>query len=283
MRRHFPEAVETTKGHMRRVKSGVRSTKAQKEEAPEVEAAAAELAALRQKHRDVYVEVKDISEMVYTDQTGRFPVVSSQGHKYIMILVEVDGNYIANEAMKSRETSEIVRAYKAIIQKLKRRGITPKKQMLDNEAPEKYLQVIEEEGIEWELVPPNNHQRNVAERGIQTAKGHIIANMLGCDESFPMREWHRLLPQIELTLNMLRASNVRPNVSAHTDVYGVHDYNRMPLGPLGCATQCFVSPEERRRFGAHAVDSWYLEHLLITTGARKCSSRKPRGKGSRIQ
>jgi hypothetical protein len=130
--------------------------------------------------------------------------------------------------------------------------------MLDNEAPRAFLDVIEENGLEWELVPPHNHRRNVAERAIQTAKGHIIANVLGCDPTFPLKEWHRILPQIELTLNMLRPSNVRQTVSAHTYVYGQHDYNRMPLAPLGCATQCFAANTQRLTFGAHSMDSWYI-------------------------
>jgi hypothetical protein len=90
------------------------------------------------------------------------------------------------------------------------------------------------------------------------AKGHIIANFLGCDESFPSREWHRLLPQIEMTLNMLRPANVRPTVSAHTYLYGLHDYNKMPLGPLGCKVQCFVDPDNRRLFGAHSTAGHYI-------------------------
>ena len=32
----------------------------------------------------------------------------------------------------------------------------------------------------------------------------------------------------------------------------------MPLGPLGCKTQCIVSPEERRSFGTHSIESWYI-------------------------
>ena len=258
VKKYYPEAEETPKGHMRRVKSGIRSTKAQLEEPPEVQLAAATLADLRRKHRDVYVQIKDISELIYTDQTGQFPVTSSRGHKYIMVLVEVDGNYIAMEPMKSREASEMIRAYNLIIARLKSRGIKPSKQMLDNEASQKYLDTIESHGITWELVPPTNHRRLIAERAIQTAKGHIIANLMGCDETFPMREWHRLLPQMELTLNMLRASNVRPNISAHSYVHGIHDYNRMPLAPLGCSTQCFVGPENRTSFGEHSIDSWYI-------------------------
>jgi hypothetical protein len=191
VQKHFPESDETAKGHMRRVKSGVRSTKAQVEAPPEIQQAEAHLAELRRKHRDIYVAVQENTEMIHTDQTGKFPVVSSRGHKYIMVLVEIDSNYIAMEPMRSREMAEIIKVYETMMHRLKSAGIQPKKQILDNEAPQAYLDAIEAQGLDW----------------VQTAKGHIIANFLGCDESFPSREWHRLLPQIEMTLNMLRPSN----------------------------------------------------------------------------
>jgi hypothetical protein len=37
--------------------------------------------------------------MIYSDQMGRFPVTSSGGHKYIMVLVEIDSNFISTEPM----------------------------------------------------------------------------------------------------------------------------------------------------------------------------------------
>jgi hypothetical protein len=149
VRKHFPESDETAKGHMRRVKSGVRSTKAQVVEPPEIQQAEAHLAELRRKHRDVYVTVKDHTEMIHTDQTGWFPVVSSRGHKYIMVLVEIDSNYIAMEPMRSRETAEMIKVYETMMERLKSTGIQPKKQILDNETPQAYLDAIEEQGLEW--------------------------------------------------------------------------------------------------------------------------------------
>lgn len=97
--------------------------------------------------------------MVHTDQTGRFPVTSSRGHIYIMVLIDIDRNYIAMEPMKSRETAELIRAYCAIMDKRKSEGIQPKKQILDNEAPQLYKEKIEEYGLEWESVPPTHDQR----------------------------------------------------------------------------------------------------------------------------
>jgi hypothetical protein len=145
--------------------------------------------------------------------------------------------------MKSRETSELIRAYNNIMLRLKTKGIQPKKQMLDNEAPRDYLDTIKEQGLEWELIPPHNHRRNVAKRAIQTAKGHIIVNVMGCDPTFPLKEWHRILPQIEMTLNMLRASNVRPMISAHTYVYRQHDYKSDAIGTIGMCHTMFCGKQ----------------------------------------
>ena len=36
---------------------------------------------------------------VHSVQTGKFPVPSSNGHKYIMVAIELDGNYINAECM----------------------------------------------------------------------------------------------------------------------------------------------------------------------------------------
>jgi hypothetical protein len=42
------------------------------------------------KMHDVYVKTFNAKEAIYTDQTGRFPANSSSGHKYIMVLFEID-------------------------------------------------------------------------------------------------------------------------------------------------------------------------------------------------
>jgi hypothetical protein len=84
-----------------------------------------------------------------------------------MVPVKIDSNYIAMEPMRSRETAEMIKVYDTMMARLKSTGIQPKKQILDNEAPRAYLDAIEEQGLEWELVPPNNHRRCMAERGIQ--------------------------------------------------------------------------------------------------------------------
>jgi hypothetical protein len=50
---------------------------------------------------DIYITTYDTSNTLYTDQTGKFPISSSNGHKYIMVAVELDGNFIDAEPIQS--------------------------------------------------------------------------------------------------------------------------------------------------------------------------------------
>ena len=51
--------------------------------------------------------------------------------------------------------------------------------------------------------------------------------------------------QCEKTLNMLQRSRMNPKMSAHTQLFGEFDYNRIPLAPL--RTKAFVHKRTRQR------------------------------------
>ena len=253
--KHFPESDETQKGHMKQTKQGVRSTKVEDEDAT-----------LHFKpnpgetHKDVYLRVFDATKKsMYTDQTGRFPITSSRGNKYIMVAVEMDGNYIDAEPMRSRTTKDLITAYQAIFGRWKATSvICPNWHVLDNEAPEDLKQAIRENGCRVEITPTDQHRRNAAERGIQTIKGHFISVLAGTSDDFPINQWDELLPQTILTLNLLRQSHIAPNISAYAYHHGSFDYNRMPLAPMGCAVQFHIKPNRRKTWGEHSSDGWYL-------------------------
>jgi hypothetical protein len=75
---------------------------------------------------------------IYTDQTGRFPVVSRTGSKYIMILYDYDSNAILAQPIKDRTAPELLRAFQAMEQELVARGLKPKLLKLDNDATKLY-------------------------------------------------------------------------------------------------------------------------------------------------
>ena len=93
--RHYTETDETPKGHMRQVRQGVRSTKKKLSVAEEKDNSNKNVP-LR-KYHEIYVQIDQVRDTIYTDQTGKFPITSLRGHKYIMILCAIDGNVVLAE------------------------------------------------------------------------------------------------------------------------------------------------------------------------------------------
>jgi hypothetical protein len=73
-----------------------------------------------------------------------------------------------------------------------------------------------------------------------------------------MSLWDRLLPQTEITVNLLRQSNATPTVSAYAHLSGPFDYNKMPLAPMGCAVQIHEKTDKRGTWAYHSLDGWYI-------------------------
>jgi hypothetical protein len=189
--------------------------------------------------------VVDLTDEINTDQMGAFPHTSQRGNRYIMVAIHLDANYIFAEPMKNRTEGEMIRVYQKIINRMKAAGLGIKKHVLDNECSAAMKSCIQGNGISYELVPPGQHRRNQAERAIQTFKSHFISILAGGDDKFPLSLWCHLLEPAELTLNLLRQSQITPNVSAFAHVHGNHDYMRKPFAPIGCAIQTHVKPDNR--------------------------------------
>jgi len=208
--------------------------------------------------QNVLVKVINASETVFTDQTGRFPVQSNRGNTSLMVYYDIDANYIDAEPIRSHADLQMINAYKKLWERTNRGQKTkPNLHILDNEASEAFKAAIRQ-NCNLQLVPPDTHRRNQAERAIQTFKSHFIAILAGVDESFPMNLWDRLVPQAVMTLNLLRQSRKNPSISAYQHVNGNFDYNKMPLAPLGCAVEMHESTNRRKSWDPHSLSDWYL-------------------------
>ena len=67
-----------------------------------------------------------------------------------------------------------------------------------------------------------------------------------------------MLPQAELTMNMLRGSRMNPKLSAWDQVGGVYDYNSTPIGPPGTRVLVHEKPNHRGTWAPHGEDAWYI-------------------------
>ncbi len=112
--------------------------------------------------------------------------------------------------------------------------------------------------MKYQLVPPHDHRRNIAETAIKIFKANFISILCGCDKSFPLHLWDRLLPQAEHTLNMIRPARMTPTISAHTYLWGQHDYNVNPFAPLGCKVQAHITPRVREAWAPHTASGYYV-------------------------
>ena len=212
--KYFPESTETVKGHMNHQRQGVRSTKRKLKEPEDINTKSE----VGKKERDVYTKVIDLWDQkgtIYTDQTGNLPVQSRSGNRFIMVMVAIDSNAILVTPVKDHTDQQLRNAYLTLLKRVKNAGVQVKKHILDNECSENMKEVIKQE-CELELVPPGCHRRNIAEVGIKIFKNHFISILSGTDPSFPLSLWDKLLPQAELTVNLLRQSNSTPTVHIST-------------------------------------------------------------------
>ena len=62
------------------------------------------------------------------------------------------------------------------------------------------------------------------------------------EDLFPLNLWESLIPQIDMQVNLLGQANAMPKLSAYAYLNVPHNFNRMPIEPLGCALQIHKIP-----------------------------------------
>jgi hypothetical protein len=175
-----------------------------------------------------------------------------------MVCYIYDCNYVNVIPMKSRSTSEWVKAYDSVHQALTVKGLKPKLQTLDNEASAALKNFFTANDIVYQLVPPHCHRRNAAERAIRTFKEYFVDGLSSVDPSFPMHLWDRLLPQAEITLNLLRTSRLHPQLYAAAHYHGLVYYNKTAFAPPECNIIAHERPGKRRTWAPHGQHGYSL-------------------------
>ena len=101
-----------------------------------------------------------------------------------MISYHCDLNTILQAPLVNRKDKHRIRAYNSIIQKFADRGHHVDIQILDNEVSAEFNKTIKNDwGATYQLVPPNVHRRNIAERAIRTFKAQFLAILSGVDHT----------------------------------------------------------------------------------------------------
>ena len=277
IRRYPPRSRATDAGHMAQQRKGYRSTQRSTQAhsvnsttpgAPTAPTDPTELADFLHARAHSYILSRD--DVVHGDATGRFPLPSTSGSNYVLVMTY--RGYHKLLPLKDRSGVEYTRTYESGIRFFRdHHGHLGPWIRLDNESSARLEQLFRLQNLGVQHVPANMHRANRAERGIQTAKSHIIASLAGAAENFPLKHWDQLLPQQELTLNLLLPWGPDPSKSAYEGLHGApYDFAAHPFGPMGCEVMTFVPKSLRTAtlpgaaapipstFGQKAVRGWYI-------------------------
>ncbi len=139
VKKHFPESIEMQKGHMKKQRQNVRSTKiqvlGQEEEHIKLDRTL--------KKQNIIVKVIQARTTMYTNQTGCFPVQSSHGNRLIMVLYKTDGNYINPKPMEDSKDNSLAKVYKTLWAHVTKSGkVKPTVHILDNKALARFKEEI---------------------------------------------------------------------------------------------------------------------------------------------
>jgi hypothetical protein len=167
---------------------------------------------------------------LYTDLTGKLPVRSSKGNSYVLVCYIDDCNY---------DQELIVKVCK------------PKLQTLDNEASTALKNFFTVNDIAYQLVLPQCHRRNSAERAIRTLNEHFVSGLPSVDPSFPLHWWDRLLPQAEITLDLLQTSRLHPHLSTAAHYHGLVGYSKTAFAPPRYKIIAHEKPGKRQTWAPH--------------------------------
>jgi hypothetical protein len=86
----------------------------------------------------------------------------------------------------------------------------------------------------------------------------LIAALAMVDSLCPLQLWDEFLPQVKLTLNLLRFSRRNPAVLANQELYGAFNFNKTPLTPLGTKALVFNDPATCASWAPHITDGFYV-------------------------
>jgi hypothetical protein len=82
--------------------------------------------------------------------------------------------------------------------------------------------------------------------------------MSSVDPIFSLHLWDRLLPQAEITLNLLRTSILHPHLSAADHFHGLIYYNNTSFAPPGCKIIAHEKPAKICNMEPHGKHGYSL-------------------------
>eukprot|EP00804_Cyclotella_cryptica_P013964 CCRYP_002495-RA/>CCRYP_002495-RA protein AED:0.17 eAED:0.08 QI:0/0/0/1/1/1/3/0/1003 len=261
VRKYLPESTATAKGHLRRTRKHTRSSTRTRNSETLIQNQ--DFRPISEPNTDFELFVgATIAEQndgtIYTDQTGAFPVTSFHSNKYQFRAYEYRSNAILARPLKDQTDKSLTNAFREVYEYLTDRGFQPKLNAMDNQCSKAVEKYIRSTKADIQLVNPDDHRVNAAERAIQTWKEHWLSGMGTLDPTCPIQLWCQFIEQGQDTLNLLRVSRVNPKLSAYAVLDGQFNFDKTPLAPVGTRALILLDPNSRKTWQSHALDAWYV-------------------------
>eukprot|EP00804_Cyclotella_cryptica_P015310 CCRYP_005417-RA/>CCRYP_005417-RA protein AED:0.07 eAED:0.07 QI:0/-1/0/1/-1/1/1/0/1190 len=276
VRKYLAPSPATSKGHMKRPRTGIRSTRSSLKDTPvaiptDIPTDEPQIGTMPCPHvippdiTDTTCNVFCFAALadkhhgtMYTDATGTLPAVTLEGNQYYLVAYAYDPNYIYAIPLRNLRDESIMTAFEHVFQDLKTKGYKPTFNVTDNQATTPIKTYSNTEDCKWQFVEPHNHRVNAAERAIQTFKNHFISGLCSTDSNWPLQLWDTMTEQAIITLNLLRTSRIDPSKSAYHQLHGHrYNWNAYPLAPPGTKAVIYESPTTRTSWGTRGLDAWY--------------------------
>ena len=188
--------MATVQGHLHkerqnlqstRVKEDAQSKKAQEHDKDDIFAPSPTPNVKENQVAYILINKKEITT-AYQDLTGRFPFKSSRGNEYVLIGYHHNANCILAHPVQDRKAPTLIKAWEHLHRTFAKAGVAPDVWVLDNKVSQNLKNAFDDNQTKFQLVPPNSHRWNTAERAIQTWKNHFKAGLATADPNFPLSE-----------------------------------------------------------------------------------------------
>ena len=137
VRQYCTNKVETAKGHLKLQRQHVQSTQTTSSRRP------------RSNTHEVSAHIRELKNLISKDLTGRYPITSRRGYKYVLIMVDWDSDYIKLIPLKSRKSDAIVTAYRDAYNWFISHGFRASLLKLDNEVSKLLIDAITTDQLEY--------------------------------------------------------------------------------------------------------------------------------------
>ena len=180
-----------------------------------------------------------------------------------MIAHHRESNTILQASFRSRSNKHHIPDFNSIIERPRQRGHKFNHHVMDNKYSADCKRFITEDWKDtFQLVPPYMYLCNIAKCAIHMFKAHFLEILAGVDSAFPQYLWDTLLPQTELTLNLLRRSMLNPLMSAWEHFNSAFEFSATPMGLMCCRVIIHNKPSKRKCWDQRGREGLYVRPAL---------------------